>query len=138
MGFVKPVADINIVSSSVELMVKSLTHNDVIVFSGGTKDIGKNNCKEGLRNILNLIKTISNTNIVLLTVPHRYDLESWACVLYCIYFKFQADPYAGKRNQSHTTGYRKCHGSAQNVPITKEQVSTTSYRLSYCINFIVM
>jgi hypothetical protein len=80
MGFVKPRADINILPSSVELMVKSLTHNDVIVFSGGTKDIGKNNCKEGLRKILNFIKTNSHTNIVLLTVPHRYDLESWACV----------------------------------------------------------
>jgi hypothetical protein len=41
-GFVKPGADINILSSSVESMVKSLT-NDVITFSGGTKDTGKNN-----------------------------------------------------------------------------------------------
>jgi hypothetical protein len=43
IGFVKPGADINILSSSVELMVKSLIHNDVIVLSGGTKDIGKTN-----------------------------------------------------------------------------------------------
>jgi hypothetical protein len=31
--------NINTLSSSAELMVKSLTHNDLIVFSGGTKDI---------------------------------------------------------------------------------------------------
>jgi hypothetical protein len=41
IGFVKSGADINTLSSSAELMVKSLTHNDVIDFSGGTKDIGK-------------------------------------------------------------------------------------------------
>jgi quinolinate synthase len=80
IGFVKPGADINILSSSVESMFSSLTHDDVIVFSGGKKDIGKNNSKEGLRNILNFVKTNTNTNIVLLTVPHRYDLESWSCV----------------------------------------------------------
>jgi lysophospholipase L1-like esterase len=79
IGFVKPGADINILSS-VESVVSSLTHNDVIVFSGGTKDIGKNNSKEGLRNILNFVKTNTHTNIVLLTVPHRYNLESWSCV----------------------------------------------------------
>jgi hypothetical protein len=80
IGFVKPGADINILTSSVELMVKSLTYNDVIVLSGGTKDTGRNNSKKGLRNILNFVKINSQTNIVLLTVPHKYDLESWACV----------------------------------------------------------
>jgi lysophospholipase L1-like esterase len=80
LGLIKPGADINILSSSIELMVKSLTHNDVIVLSGGTKDIGKNNSKEAIRNVLNFVKTNSHTNIVLLTVPHRYDLESWSCV----------------------------------------------------------
>jgi hypothetical protein len=44
IGSIKPGADINLLSS-LELMVKSLTHNDVIVFSGGTKDIGENNSK---------------------------------------------------------------------------------------------
>jgi hypothetical protein len=80
LGLVKPGADINILSSSIEQMVKSLTYNDVIVFSGGTKDIGKNNSKKAIRNVLNFVKTNPHTNIVLLTVPHRYDLESWSCV----------------------------------------------------------
>jgi hypothetical protein len=80
IGIVKPGADINLFSSSLELMVKSLNHNDMIVFSGGTKKIGENSSNEGLRNILNFIKTNSHTNIVLLSVPYRYDLESWACV----------------------------------------------------------
>jgi hypothetical protein len=80
IGLIKPGADINALSSSVELMVRSLTHNDVITFSAGTKDTEKNNYKEGLRNILNFLKTNTHTNMVLLTVPHRYDLESWSCV----------------------------------------------------------
>jgi hypothetical protein len=47
IGFVKPGAVINILTSSVELMVKSLTYNDVIVPSGGTKDIrGKKTLKK--------------------------------------------------------------------------------------------
>jgi hypothetical protein len=43
----------------------------VIVFSGGTKDTGKNNSKKGLRNILSLVKTNIHTNIDLLT--YRID-----------------------------------------------------------------
>jgi hypothetical protein len=57
IGFVKSGADINILSSSIGLMVKSSAHDDAIVFRGGTKDTGKNNSKEGLRNIVNFIET---------------------------------------------------------------------------------
>jgi hypothetical protein len=75
MGFVKLGANINNLSASAKKIVQSLTHNDLIIFSGGTKG-GENNPKEGLRNILNFVKTNSPINIVLLTVPHRYDLTS--------------------------------------------------------------
>jgi quinolinate synthase len=41
IGFVKSGADINTLSSSAVSVVNSLTHNDVIIFSGGTKILGK-------------------------------------------------------------------------------------------------
>ncbi|PNF38678.1 hypothetical protein B7P43_G18384, partial [Cryptotermes secundus] len=80
IGFVMPGADISNLSTTAVSMVESLTLNDVIVFSGGTKETGKNDSREALRNILNFIKTNSHTNIVLLNIPHRYDLENWSCV----------------------------------------------------------
>jgi hypothetical protein len=78
--FVKPATDIHILSSSVELMVKSLTHNDVITFSGGKKDIGKNNYKRRAKKYTELYQNKFSHKHCLLTVPHKYDLESWACV----------------------------------------------------------
>lgn len=44
------------------------------------KDVGKYNSKEGLRIILNFVKINIHTNIVLLTVPHKYDLSIWSCI----------------------------------------------------------
>jgi hypothetical protein len=54
--------------------------NDVLLFSGGTSNVGPNNAKEGLRHIQNFVKRNNYTNIVLLCVPYRYDFISWSCI----------------------------------------------------------
>jgi hypothetical protein len=79
-GIIKPGADVTTLSNSVKDTVLNLGKNDVLVFGGGANDISKNDSKMGLRPILNFVRNNSHTNIVLLDVPHRYDLANWSCV----------------------------------------------------------
>jgi hypothetical protein len=59
--------------------MENLTDNDVLVFWGGTND-AQNNCHDGLRHVVNFVKSSSHTNIILMCVPHRYDLTNWSYV----------------------------------------------------------
>ena len=59
--------------------ITNLTKKDVI-FCGGANDVTKINSKMALRHIGNFIKLNNHTNIILLSVPHRYDLMQSSCV----------------------------------------------------------
>ena len=58
----------------------NLTENDVVVFWGGTNDVGKNNSKQGLQNISKFVNKCNHTNVIVMTVSHRHDLISQSCV----------------------------------------------------------
>jgi hypothetical protein len=58
----------------------NLTKNDVVIFCGGANDVAKNNSITALRHIRNCINSNSRTNIILISVPHRYDLMQSTCV----------------------------------------------------------
>jgi hypothetical protein len=58
--------------------VQTLMKNNVLVFSGGTRNLGTNNAKEGLRHVQNFVKRNNCTNTVLLCVPYIYDFISWS------------------------------------------------------------
>ena len=60
--------------------MKNLTKNYVIFFWGGSNDVCKNNSRTKLKHILNYVKNISHTNIILMCVPHRFDLIDSSCV----------------------------------------------------------
>jgi len=49
----------------------------VIVISGGTNDM--DNCDKGSEVLIKMTKfmqSYNNTNIVIMSIPHRYDLEN--------------------------------------------------------------
>jgi hypothetical protein len=52
----------------------------VIVFCGGSNDASKNNANMALKHILSFVKVNNNTNIILLSAPHRHDLMESSCV----------------------------------------------------------
>jgi hypothetical protein len=56
--------------------LKCLGKSDAIAISGGTNDINKCNVNDKgiLISMDNFIQKYSNTNIVLVNIPHRYDL----------------------------------------------------------------
>jgi hypothetical protein len=50
----------------------SLSKSNVLIFCGGANDVGKNSTKA--LHVMDFIKTNNHTNIILVTVPPRYDL----------------------------------------------------------------
>ena len=47
---------------------------------GGTRDVGKNEIDKGLRQIRNFVENHKQTNVIVMSVPCRHDLESSSCV----------------------------------------------------------
>ena len=47
---------------------------------GGSNDVGRNETKQGINWIQNFVETNKHTNIILMEVPHRYDLIEDSCV----------------------------------------------------------
>jgi len=52
----------------------------VVVVWGGSKDVVKNETKQGINWIKSFVETNKHTNIILMEVPHRHDLIQDSCV----------------------------------------------------------
>jgi hypothetical protein len=59
---------------------RHLTRRDVIIIQGGSNDVYRNNAKLALTQILNFCEKLSYVNIIILDIPHRYDLTETFCV----------------------------------------------------------
>jgi len=68
-GFVEPGVNIATQISSMTADTSLLTKNDLIVFCCGVCDMNKNNSKEGVKHIVNLVQSNNKTNIFLMCVP---------------------------------------------------------------------
>jgi RNase H-fold protein (predicted Holliday junction resolvase) len=68
-----------IVNTSTKIMGK-LTKKDLVVVWGGTRDVGRNETEKGLHQIRNFEENHKQTNVLVMSVPCRYDLESNSCV----------------------------------------------------------
>jgi hypothetical protein len=77
---VKPGAGTVILVYSANSDIMSLSKSDVLIFSGGANDVGKNNSTKALQHTMDFIKTYNHTIIILVTVPPRYDLMQSSCV----------------------------------------------------------
>jgi hypothetical protein len=80
IGITKPNADIKGITSPGHFTSVNLTKHDTIVFCGGTRDISRNETKNGLRSLKEFAQKTSNINIILLEAPLRYDLPLSSCV----------------------------------------------------------
>ena len=50
-----------------------------MIICGGTRDVARNKAKDGLRNLSEFSKLTLNTNVIVMCVPHHFDLQpsSW-------------------------------------------------------------
>jgi hypothetical protein len=52
----------------------------MVVVWGGSKNVGKNETKQGISYVKDFVETNKHTNIILMEVPHRHDLIQYSCV----------------------------------------------------------
>jgi hypothetical protein len=81
-GLIKSGASISALTVSGNSDIAELTDKDMLVLCGGANDVNKNNTSEGLKYINKFVQVNKHTNIILTSVPHRYDLPEWSCVNY--------------------------------------------------------
>jgi capsular polysaccharide biosynthesis protein len=80
-GFeVKPGARLENITNLSANGISILGKKDAVIISGGANDINKNEVNNGLKHLKNFINTRQNTNIIVVTAPHRHDLQESSCV----------------------------------------------------------
>jgi len=57
-----------------------LRKSDTVIVLEGANDINKNETNVGLKHIQRFIKNRHKTNIMIVTAPHKYDLQETSCV----------------------------------------------------------
>jgi hypothetical protein len=60
--------------------ISTLGKKDAVIIWGGANDINKNEVNNGLRHLKNFVNNKQNTNIIVVSAPHRYDLDESSCV----------------------------------------------------------
>ena len=61
-------------------VVGKLTMNDFVIICSGTNDIDRNYSRNAFKNITTFIKNVNHTNMILISVPYRYDLTDYSHV----------------------------------------------------------
>ena len=79
-GTVKPGSDTGSLTDTTKGDVEKLTMNDFLIICSGTNDIYRNYLSKALKNIINFIKNVNYTNIIIVNVPYRYDVEDYPYV----------------------------------------------------------
>ena len=75
-GITKPNVNIKAFTNSINLKDEKLTKKkDVVIICDGTRDVAKNEAKDRLRILSEFAKLTSNTNVIVMCVPHCFDLQ---------------------------------------------------------------
>ena len=80
VGITKPNTNLRAIINSYKQLAENLTKKDVMIICGCTRDVARNEAKEGLRTISEFAKLTSNTSVIVMCVPQRFDLQPTSCV----------------------------------------------------------
>ena len=75
-----PGARLENITNLVDEEIITLGKSDTMIVIGGANDINKNETNVGLKHLGKFIKNRHKTNIMIVTAPHRYDLQETLCV----------------------------------------------------------
>jgi hypothetical protein len=75
-GYVKPGASFKSVMKSAKSESLKLTMEDFLVVSSGANDASRNDLRNGFCEVISFVKSVDQTNVILVGIPHRYDLGS--------------------------------------------------------------
>jgi hypothetical protein len=74
--FTKPNAKLKAITSSINMDIKNLSKNDLVIVCGGSKDTGESYIQARLNSLTHFVHIPYNTNVIIMCVPHRFDYES--------------------------------------------------------------
>jgi len=80
LGSINTGAGMKTIKDTASAKIQQLTKDDILVLWGGSNDIATNNSLVGLKYILKFLIEANHTNVILLTAPHRHDLNINSCV----------------------------------------------------------
>jgi hypothetical protein len=73
-------ADLMAITKTVKEEVELLTKNDVVVIWGDTRDVRRNATSGGFNQLKDFYRKNYQTNIIQMSVPHRFDFHIDSCV----------------------------------------------------------
>ena len=79
-GVMKPGSNTASLIETAKGNVEKLTMNDFLIICSGTNDIDRNYPTKAFKNITNFIKNVNHTNIILVSVPYKYDVKEYTYV----------------------------------------------------------
>jgi hypothetical protein len=79
-GHIKPGASAAAVLKTPTQEIGELTKNATVVEWCDTGDVGRNDTQNGLHHIQSFVERYQNTNVMVINVPNRYDLQVDSCV----------------------------------------------------------
>jgi hypothetical protein len=74
-GYIKPGAGVKGILEQPPKDIDNLLTKDFIVLCCGSNDVGKIKLSTVFNDLINFIKRVTHTNVIVLTVPHRHDLK---------------------------------------------------------------
>jgi capsular polysaccharide biosynthesis protein len=60
--------------------IAGLSHRDVVIIWGGSNESNRNETNKGLKHLNEFVNQRNNTNVMIVTAPHRHDLLATSCV----------------------------------------------------------
>jgi len=79
-GYVHPSSGFKVITNSAKKEITNMTKRDVVIVCGGANNINKNESIKALKSVIQFVQNRSNTNMIIMNAPHRYDLEETSCV----------------------------------------------------------
>jgi hypothetical protein len=79
-GIVKPGSDFMSLMNSAKCDIQKLTKDDILIICSGTSELERNDSRNVFNVISKFVKSVNHTNIIVLSVPLRYDLRDSSCV----------------------------------------------------------
>jgi len=60
--------------------IAGFSNRDAVIIWGGSKDINRNETMKGLKYVNDFVNQRKNTNVMIVTAPHRHDLLIALCI----------------------------------------------------------
>ena len=60
--------------------IDGFSNRDAVIIWGDINDINRNETMKGLKHMNEFVNQRKNTNVMIVTVPHRHDLLSTSCI----------------------------------------------------------